>query len=133
MLTTQMCFNEQQLKKQNISPSQSPKHTVCLVGVVFTVWSVPVCVLPALQFSQAITHLDMAQQQISSRLVNHGDMLKQVGLIVNVTWIWSHDSIYMKTISSSNGCLPCICFVLQQLHDSFGYAFYVILYSDYRL
>ncbi|KAK2177145.1 hypothetical protein NP493_616g01055 [Ridgeia piscesae] len=32
----------------------------------------------ALQFSQAVTHLDMAQQQISSRLVNHGDMLKQV-------------------------------------------------------
>ncbi len=32
----------------------------------------------ALQFSQALAHLDTAQQQIDGHLKSHGDMLKEV-------------------------------------------------------
>ena len=34
----------------------------------------------ALQFSQALTHLDTAQQQVEAHLKSHADMHKQVGV-----------------------------------------------------
>ena len=38
---------------------------------------------PALQFSQTLSHLDTAQQQISANLTSHGEMVKQVTFLLN--------------------------------------------------
>ena len=38
----------------------------------------------ALQFSQALTYLDTAQQEVKASLGNHSDMLKQVSHIIMI-------------------------------------------------
>ena len=49
----------------------------------------------ALQFSQALTYLDTAQQEVKASLGTHSDMLKQVSHIIMIymiyIYIWACD------------------------------------------
>ena len=47
----------------------------------------------ALQFSQALTYLDTAQQEVKASLGTHSDMLKQVSHVIMIYMIY----IYRKS------------------------------------